>query len=103
MIGLLLTNLFVIPFTIILIRKKITDQGLLKNLGLLEAGWLGFLAMLGLYLFFDTLEIKKDQQLFWDVVGSQKLILFTIIIGFGLIHLAILLAIGRKLLNKNGS
>ncbi len=106
MFLLLLTNLGLIAFTFLCFKKKLKDvdaQSLLKNIGLLEVTWTGFLLLLGLFLFFDLLETKQDGKSLLEIAGQERMMIFSVLGGFGIIHLSILGMIAVKLFKNRAN
>lgn len=104
MFLLLLTNLGLIVFTFICFKKKLSEadaQSLLKHIGLLEVAWTGFLLLFSLFLFFDIMETKEDGKSFLEMASKEKIMLLSILVGFGIIHLSIFVAIFVKLLKND--
>lgn len=103
MILMILINFLFILFLVLSLNKILTgtnENSILKHIGILEIGWIGFLFMFSLFLLFDLLEAKKDGQSLLEIAGAEKMMLFSIIGGFGIIHLSILGIIVLKLFKK---
>jgi hypothetical protein len=102
-IVLLAINLILIGFVFVCSKKKqsnINMQSVFKHICLLEASWTGFLFLLGLFFFFDIMEASHDGKSFLEIASRETLIQLSILIGFGIIHLSIFVAIVIKLLKK---
>jgi hypothetical protein len=103
MASILLLNLTLIFLTFLFLKKKFSDDhtgSLLKHLGALEAAWTGFLFILGLFIFFDILEAKRDHETFLAIATPEKKIQLSLLFGFGITHLSIFAAIVTKLFRK---
>lgn len=103
MLPIILVNLALIVFLVIFFKKKFSVDNtgsLLKHMGLLEAAWTIFLFTLGLFILFDIMEAKQNDETFLAIATEESMILLSLLFGFGIIHLAICVAIVVKLLNK---
>lgn len=94
-----LINLVLILVVLPLIRKK-SDVSLLKQAGLLESAWIVFLLLLGLFQLFDVLELKHDDQSLIEIVGREKQIFLSFIVGFLIIHLSLFVSIVRRIFKE---
>lgn len=104
MFPMLLVNLILIAFVFVCLKKKFPDvdaKSLLKHVGLLEVAWTGFLFLFGLFLLFDLLENKQDGKSLFEIAGQERMMLFSVLGGFGIIHLSILGIIAKKVFGGN--
>ncbi len=106
MIVLLLVNLVLGVFVFFSFKKKFSDtdtRSLLKHMGLLEAAWTGFLFTLGLFILFDLLETKPGGKSLLEIAGQERMMIFSVLGGFGIIHLSILGMIAVKLFKNRAN
>ena len=104
MIVLLLINLVLIAFLFWLYKQfpKSNIYFMLKQFGLLEAAWSGFLFMFCLIDFFDIMEATGDGKTLLEAAGKERIVTLFILCGFGIIHFLIFSVIVARLLNKRG-
>lgn len=103
MLLILLINLALVSFIFIFFKNKLSNGAgwLLKHMGLLEAAWTGFLFLLGLFILFDIMEAKQDNERFLTLATQERMIQVSLLFGFGIIHLSILVIIIIKFLKKS--
>jgi len=104
MFLILLLNLALIAFLFMLFKKKYSygNKGsLLKHIGLFEATWTAFLFTLALFILFDIMETKQDEETFLSIATQEKMMLLSVLVGFGITHLSIFIFVVFKVLKPS--